>query len=62
MSRASFASARWVTGIRDNKVYIEIWDGSTRILDANLDPEHASQLGHGLIENARRQGFKGGSE
>lgn len=59
MNSVSFASATWTSGIRDDKVYIEIWDGETRILDANLNPEHARQLGELLIDNARKQGAHG---
>lgn len=59
MSSASFHSATWTSGIKDDKVYIEIWNGATRILDANLDPEHAYRLGALLMDNARKQGAGG---
>lgn len=57
---ASFRSVTWSVGTKDDKVYIEVWNGAQRLLDANLDPQHANELGHLLIDTAARLGSSGG--
>lgn len=50
----------WKTGTKDDMVYFEIWNGDNtmKIIDGDLLPEQAYNIGHLLIDNAIKQGYK----
>lgn len=49
----------WKTGTKDDKVYFELWNGdnTAKIVDGDLLPEQAYNIGKSLMDNAILQGF-----
>ena len=50
----------WKTGIKDRKVYVELWnyEDTQRLVDAELSPEQAYNIGRNLINLAIEQGYR----
>lgn len=49
----------WKTGTKDDKVYFELWNGddTRKMVDGDLLPEQAYNIGKSLIDNAIKQGY-----
>lgn len=54
-----FKGSIWKTGIKDDSVYFEIWNGAdtARFVDGELSPEMAYNIGKSLMDNAIKQGY-----
>jgi hypothetical protein len=52
----TYRGSNWKTGIKDDMVYLELWDGANelRILDTTFDTEQARGLAANLIRAADR--------
>ncbi len=50
----------WKTGTKDDSVYFELWNGddTQKIVDGDLSPEQAYNIGKSLVSNALRQGYE----
>lgn len=59
MSNSKFEGPIWKTGTKDGSVYFEIWtcDNITRLVDGDLLPEVAYNIGKSLMDNAIKQGY-----
>lgn len=52
-------NALFKSGVKDDKVYFEIWNGeeTKRIVDGHLTPKQAYDIGMSLVDSALKQGY-----
>lgn len=50
----SYKDATWRTGIKDDRVYVELWvaNDTDRVMDFDLVPEAARNLAAGILKAA----------
>lgn len=56
----AFRGAIWKMGTKDAKVYVELWDhdDTRKLVDTELSPDQAYDIGKSLMDFAIKQGHE----